>query len=438
MAKPPPSPPRAYPEQAPGGWTVDKVRSALALLEAGQTIEPASRLTRACGRSPVYCQARDQRIDTVLGLPLEVLPAGRAWEGKGLARQVADAGRTMLGALLSGGCERWLLELGRMMNLAIGVLGWDTTGERWDPVTLERWPLSAVRLDPWARRMWARVMPSAEHPAGEMEIVPGDGTWVVFAPGGLWNWDAAMVRTIAEAWITRGMGVRDLANRAAADAVAGLDLPLPASVEPTSTEATDYMTAAKGLQQGAGGLLRPAIYPEPRILDLASKSGGASMKSSLDRAEKDLIVSWLGQDATSTNEGGSLAKTIVLNGVLYDKIEADVRELYGQLGAGGEHEPGCVTEQILGPWARLNWGRDDVRPLARRVVPDLEEGDRLAQDAARAQVFRLEVKELQGSFVLTPEAVRELARVRGVRMPDAIVWEARTAPPPIPPAPPTK
>jgi hypothetical protein len=227
--------------------------------------------------------------------------------------------------------------------------------------------------------------------------------------------------------------MRDLANRAAADSVAGLDLPLPSGVAADSPEATKYLELAKAMQQGAGGLLRPANYDKPSVLDLASKNAGATATASLDRSEKDLIVGWIGQDGTSTNEGGSLAKTIVLNGVVYDKIEADVRELLGQLGAGGEHEWGLVTAQIVAPWARLNWGREDVTPLVRRIVPDLEEGDRLKQDADRAAAFRREVTELRaGGFVLTAESVRDLARVRGVRMPDAIAYEVEPPPPPPP------
>jgi len=146
--------------------------------------------------------------------------------------QVESQNYVEIQELLGGGCERWLLELGTMLNLAVGVLGYDVSGERWDPVTLERWPLSAVRLDPYARKMWALTT------TGEQEIVPGDGTWVVFAPGGLWNWDEALVRALAEPWVQEAMGMRDLGNRSAADAVAGLDLPLPSGVAPDSDEST--------------------------------------------------------------------------------------------------------------------------------------------------------------------------------------------------------
>jgi len=430
----PKAPPRAYPELPPGGWSVDKARDAIAALEAGQRIEPASRLVRALSRSTTYVLARDQCIDTVLGLPLEVLAAGRSWEGRGLARTVADAGREVLRGLLSGGCERWFIEGGKMLALSIGVLGWDTTGERWDPVTLERWPMSAVRLDPYARKMYAIVIPTSDYPTGEIEIVPGDGTWVVFAPGGLWNWDAALVRALGEPWVQEAMGMRDLGNRSAADAVAGLDLPLPQNVEPTSQEATDYMAAAQGLQKGKAGLLRPANYPEPRVLDLAGKNAGISSKASLDRVEYRLKVGWLGQDGTTTNAGGSLAKARVLDGVRYDKIESVAREMYGQLSADGAHEHGLLTAQVMGPWTRLNWGRDDLTPLVRRIVPDLEEDARLQADADRAAAFRTEVRELQADgWPLTPAVVQELARVRGVRLPAGLAWEPKPAPAPPPP-----
>lgn len=427
----PKDPPRAYPELPPGGWTIEKTRAAISDLETGRNIEPASRLTRALGRSAVYRLARDQCIDTVLGLPAECLPAGRSWEGRGLARTVADAARDVMRELLGGGCERWMLELGTMLNLAIGVLGYDTSGERWDPVTLERWPLSAVRLDPYARKMWALTTER------EVEIVPGDGTWVVFAPGGLWNWDAALVRALGEPWVQEAMGMRDLGNRSAADAVAGLDLPLPSGVAPDSDEATAYMTAAQGLQKGKAGLLRPANYPKPEKIDLSGKNAGGTMEMSLDRVEYRIKVGWLGQDGTTTNAGGSLAKARVLDGVRYDKIEAHARDLYGQLSADGAHEFGCLSAQVLAPWAFLNWGRRDLAPLFRRIVPDLEEDARLAEDAARATAFRAEVRELAADgWPLTPAIVTELARVRGVRLPAGLTWAEKKAPvpPQLPPA----
>jgi hypothetical protein len=422
----PRTPPRAYPEQPPGGWTIDKIRTAVNQLETGYTIEPASRLTRACSRSAIYCQGRDQVIDTVTGLPLAIDAAGPSWEGRGQARTIADHTRGWIGALLAGGCERWLIELGEMMNLVVGVLAYDTSGELWHPVSLQRWPYNAIRLDANERRMWAIVKGDTEQ-----EITPGLNGWVVYAPYGLWNWDAAMVRCIGEPWAQEAMGMRDLGTRSQADSLAVLDMPFPGS-DMESAEATAYLTAGQEIQKGKGILVRPSSYPDPRVLDLAGKNGGKTAAESLSKAERRMIVSWTGQDGTTQDAGGSRAAKQVLNGVLYDKVEAHVSRLYGKLTEDQGHEPGLITSQVVRPTVALNWGRADLSPLITRKVPDLEEDARLLSEAERATAFRLEVSELlSGGWTLTPADVRDLAAQRGVRMPDKIEWTA--APPPADP-----
>lgn len=429
----PRTPPRAYNELPPGGWTTDKIRAAISQLEGGYSIEPASRLTRACSRSAIYCQGRDQVIDTVTGLPLQIDAAGPSWEGRGQARTIAEHTRGWIGALLAGGCERWLIELGEMINLAVGVLNYDTAGELWHPTSLQRWPLGAVRLDPTERRMWAVVRGGVEQ-----EITPGVGGWVVYAPYGLWNWDAAMVRCLAEPWAQEAMGMRDLGTKSQTDATAFLDMPYPDNLSEELIVA--YETAGKEVQKGKGLMLRPMGYPAPTPIDLASRGGGKTATESLSKAERRLIVSWTGQDGTTQDAGGSRAAKQVLNGVLYQKVEAHVRRLYGQVTTEGAHEPGLITAQVVRPTVALNWNRPELVPLITRKVPDLEEGERLTGEADRATAFRLEVKELrEGGWTLTEKGVQDLAQLRSVRLPDAVVWAESPAPtPPLadPPPPP--
>ena len=288
--------------------------------------------------------------------------------------------------------------------------------------------------------MWARVADGN----GRVEITPGVNGWVVYAPYGLWNWDAAMVRCLAEPWAQEAMGMRDLGTRSQADSLAVLDMPLPPGIDVDSPEGLAYLEAGKQIQLGKGILNRPGNYPDPRVLDLAGKNGGKTAELSLSQSERRLIVSWTGQDGTTQDAGGSRAAKQVLNGVLYDKVEAHVRRLYGQVTTEGAHEPGLITSQVVRPTVALNWGRPELAPLVTRKVPDLEESERLTGEAERATAFRLEVKELQeGGWKLTEKGVLDLAQLRSVRLPDAFVWAESPAPappladPPPPPAPST-
>lgn len=429
----PKSTPRSYPEQAPGAWTIPLVRTAIADLERGY-LGPASRLTRALSRDGRYVQGREQFIGAVQGCPADVVAAPISYGGVGTARRLAEEAGAMLGRCLSGGAESWLIEWGKVTNLAIGVLTWDTSVRPWTPTALTRWPLEAVRVDMYQRRMFACTAEGRE-----IEIIPGDGTWVVYAPKGLYNFDAAMLRCFAEPFVGRRLGVRDLGNRAQAASVAAIVAKLrPGDAALDSPEAIAIEEKIKALQTGSSaGILLPGDMPDPTALDLATKNGHDLFELNLTTTTTDLLVPWLMQDGTSTNEGGSLAKAQVLDGVLMSAVQSCVSSLWGEERADGSFAPGCITEQIVRPWALYQGADERVIPLALRRVPDLDEDARLTAEATRAEAWRAEVRELRAmGYEITDKEARELAEARGVRLPAGLVMVDRPAPAPPPePAP---
>ncbi len=424
--------PQAYPEQAPGGWTVERIRSAITSLEEGY-LTPAARLTRALPRHPRYVQGREQFIGAVMGCPQEVLQAPIAYGGKGLARRLQEGCGPMLARALSDAAERWLIEWSRVMPLAVGVLGWDTTSRPWAPIPLTRWPLEAVRVDLHRRELWACV-------AGGREelITPGDGTWVVVWADGAFNMSAGLIRCFGEAWI-RGINAgRDVANRSRADSVSAVVQPVPeGTTNMQATEVVDYEDDLKNLQKGGiAGIMTPPGWPAPTPLDLATKNAAATLELALERSDDDLLVPWLMQDGTAKNEGGSLAKAKELSGVLYAAVQSCVGSIWGQATADGSHVPGAISSQIVRPWAmyQLPSGgeveegsevapRGDVTPLAIRRVPDLEEDDRLKAQSSRAQAFWTEVGSIEGVMRrdMTEDELGQLAKVRGVVVPEGVL-----------------
>lgn len=427
--------PRSYPELPPGDWTIPLVRSAIANLERGY-LSPASRLTRALSRDPRYVQGREQFVGAVQGCPADVVAAPISYGGVGTARKLAEEAGPMLGRVLADGAESWLIEWGKVCNLAIGVLTWDTTARPWTPVSLTRWPLEAVRVDLYQRRMWAQTTDGG----GEIEIVPGDGTWVVYAPRGLYGFDAAMLRCFAEAFVGRRLGVRDLGNRAQAASVAAIVAKLrPGDASLDSPEAIAIEEKLRALQTGAqAGILLPGDMPDPTALDLATKGGHELFKTNLETVTTDLLVPWLMQDGTATNEGGSLAKAQVLDGVLMSTVQGCVSSLWGEERADKSHAPGCITEQIVRPWALYQGADPRTVPLALRRVPDLDEDARLTAEAQRAEAWRAEVEGLRKlGYEITDKEARELAEARGVRLPTGLVMVEVRTPEPAPPVPPT-
>lgn len=429
--------PRAYPEQAPGGWTVDKIRSALLSLEQGY-LGPASRLTRAMPRHPRYVQGREQFLGAVQGCPAEVLAAQVTYGGVGTARRLAQEAGPMLAGVLRDGVERWLIEWGKVMPLVIGVLSWDTTARPWRPVSLTRWPLEAVRIDLHARRLFAVLAGG-----GEEEIIAGNGTWVVWWGGGAFNLDHGLIRCLGEAWIRGINASRDVANRSQACGTVVIVSETPAGEDMESERTISVGTKLQDAQKGGtAGIQLPPGWAPPVPLDLASKDAMPSLKLALETSTTDLIVPWLMQDGTATNEGGSLAKAQVLDGVLFSAVAGLVSALWGEVTADGSHVAGVITEQIVKPWVLYQTdgeeetSADRLCPLALRRVPDLEEDARLTAEAGRAESFWYEVKTAEQAMRrdLTAEELDELAAMRGVRVPASILKErgAKVAPP-VPP-----
>jgi hypothetical protein len=433
--------PLAYPEAAPGGWTVDKIRDAITSLENGYPA-PAARLVRAMGRHPRYVQGRDQFIGAVMGCPMDVLASPVTYGGKGTARRLAQDAAPMLGRVLANGVERWLIEWGKMMPLVVGYLPWDTVTRPWAPVSLIRWPLDAIRIDLYTRQIFARMLGGQE-----VEVIGGDGTWFVWWPYGEFNMAAGLVRCLGEPWIRGVNASRDVANRSQASSVAALVQEVPAGEDMEAPMIAPHQENLENLQRGGrAGIMTPPGWPAPTSLDLATKNAQPTLELALQTSTTDLIVPWLMQDGTSTNAGGSLAKAQVLDGVLFSAVAGFVASLWGEVLPDGAHVPGVITSQIVRPWVRYQVDpsaeegeADRVVPMALRRVPDLEEDARLTAQADRAAAFWTEVGTIESRMRrdMTADELEELATMRGAPLPAGMLKErgARPAPPPPTPTP---
>ncbi len=419
------NPPQHYPEQAPGGWTVDLIRDATRQLEQGY-LGPASRLTRALSRHPRYVQGREQFIGAVQGCPAEVLQSPISYGGVGTARRLRDDAGAMLAGCMKNGAERWLIEWTKVMGLAVGTLSWDTSARPWKPVALTRWPNEAIRVDMHQRKLFARLLGG-----GEEEIVGGNGAWVVSWAAGEFDFTAGLLRCFGEAWIRGINASRDIANRGQASGVAAIVALMPEGEDVDGNRAVSYQEKLEGLQSGGpAGILAPPGYPAPTALDLATKDGSNMLKLSSDTSTTDLLVPWLMQDGTAKNEGGSLAKAQVLDGVLFSSVASTVGQLWGEITADGSHVPGVITSQVVRPWVLYQSDpnvetRGDVTPLAIRRVPDLEEDDRLKAESDRSKAFWGEVGTVEGIIRrdMTEDELSDLAAMRGVRVPETVLKE---------------
>jgi phage gp29-like protein len=405
-------------------WDVPAIKSALDAHDDGD-LSRSSALDKRLGRDGRVKAALGQRVNAVLGLPLVVEPAARAWEGRGLATRVRDEAESIFS---TGACgtsvQRWLLARGVMLGVAIAQVTWRTEqlgdGQlRWSIASVTPWPMHAARWDRLTET-WQAITRE-----GTRTITPGDGKWLVHQTSAVEPWLEGEVRSLGMTWADGMYARRDRSRRSAAAAIAAFAGELPAGVAISSEEGQAFKAQIQGLQRGGAGIIRPA-GSKLEALELEADMYKL-FDAIVDDAIADTAVALVGQTGT-TQQGTGLGDggNKVHDGVRYDLLEADVAGLYGVRAREGRASvPGTLTSQLLRPWTMLNWGRAEVCPLVTRPVPDVEEDERLKAEAGRHEAF---LRVLAGYRAASIEVDQEqLAAQLGVRVPWA---RKRDRPPP--------
>lgn len=384
-------------------WSVGTIRSAIDGHDRGDFSQSAA-LSHALMRDCRVLSAVTQRVETVLGLPLEIEPASRAWEGKPLAEAIREEALELFtdtATALSPQTQGWFLRTARcFLGVAIAQIVWETSEDRWTPRVVP-WPMEHSR--------WNEVDQCYEvltHDAGYLQIQPGDGKWIVYTPFGSRSWMGGPIRALGMAWADRTYAIRDRSRRSEMAGLSTFIGTLPEGIRANTNDAAGFKTILQSLQSGRGGMVKPFGYEvEPIQID---SNGYEIFDSMIGGSNEDIQLAILGQTATSTTKAGlGQGGNETHDGVRMDLTEADVLSFFA----------GCVVPQIVVPWVALNWGRVELAPKPTRKVPDVEEDDRLAAKAARYQAFVATVTGLR-SVGVNPDLER-LAEEHGIRIPAA-------------------
>jgi phage gp29-like protein len=213
---------------------------------------------------------------------------------------------------------------------------------------------------------------------GNIEVTPGDGHWVLYAPYGVQRgWMHGLVRSLAVPWLLRQYAMRDSARYGEA-----YGQPIKQGIVPSDGNKDDKDTFLRQLA---------ALAAESTILTPQSKdAGGAESKfdfelheltgkghevfeAQLRRADTNIAVKILGQNLTTeagTGTKGSLATAKVHDRVRQDVLEFDDKTL--------SH---CLRDQVVRPWAAANYGDPEKAPVFRRHTEPPEDK---TQDSATA------------------------------------------------------
>jgi hypothetical protein len=321
---------------------VATVRQALVDLERGQFYSVA-QLCDAFGCDDRINGVLQTRVDALCSLPLEL--SGRTSKRK--AGKLAARAQDEWGGWFPDAEVKRLLRWGLLLRLGIGELLWDTKEPGYWAPRLKVWD---PRFAYWrwdTRSFWLSTLD------GQVEITPGDGHWILYAPDGYARgWMNGLVRSLALLFLIRHWATRDWARYSEVHG-----LPIKKAVVPADAKAEDKEAFEDDLRTlGGEGVIRVAKDEQGLGFDIAlveaASQSWEGFQKLIEKCDECIAVDVLGQNlTTSMKSGGSYAAANVHDRIRLDRLEADAKSL-------GD----CLAEQVMVPWAAYNWADEKLAP----------------------------------------------------------------------------
>lgn len=371
------------------GWTVTAIRDALNALLGGQFASSAILCDAIAGDDRIHA-ALGSRVEALLGLPLEYVPAPGGDEV--LAAWQRAYPRCAPASVL-GEIKRWAVLLG----FGVAEILWDTDVTPWQPY-LKPWHPQHVWYEWQTRRLIANTLD------GPVPIVPGDGRWLVHAPHGIYRgWVQGAVRALALPWLLRNQAQRDWARYCEVHGLPTILAYLPAMADEMAKAGFVSSLAARGGE---------AVISLPQELDgtgfdlkmlEATSNTWQGFQALVSKCDMAITLALQGQNLAGGAEvkEGSLATARVHADVKQSKLEFDDAML--------AHD---IREQLARPFAAWNFGDAELAPYTHYDVQSVE--DRSAEVLA-LESFGRAVGSLVNAGV--PVDVPAMARSYGIQVP---------------------
>lgn len=338
--------------------SLSMVKCALRDLEQGN-LQRAAQLADMMGRDDRVSGCLDVRTLGLLGLPLTFEGAGDARRKSAVSRTVEEAWWTWCPEAELAELLRWGLRIG----VALGEIVWEL-GEKWTP-RLKVWHPAALT---WR---WDLGCFQVQTMDGPINVTPGDGKWILFAPfGAQRSWMGGLVRRLAIPWLIRQWGWRDWARYSEVHGQPTRVARTPAGASSAARAAFLADVASLGtdptidLPQGPN---KDTPGWDVTLLEAAA-DGWESFDGLLAKTETSIAIAVLGQNLSTEVKGGSYAATKVHDAVRGDLIRYDAENLAT-----------CLRQQLLMPWALYNLGDPVLAPWPRWDTEPPEDEQALAQ-----------------------------------------------------------
>ena len=405
-------------------WTLAEIFNARDAQIRGQFARPA-QMAVSMRTNAAIGVARRGRLAPQKCIKVELVPAKGA--GSTSMQGEADALYGDAGIAFTPGTradvEGCLVDHG----VAFGFNTWTVRedGSRTD-CEVKFWPIEHVRWDDFRECYVTRVDPSVEAgPMGDVEIVHGDGRWVIWSlsehkPH---QQDAALLDA-SVVWAANAFANRDWAKSSVAHGNVKMigTMPEGAALQDADGSTAEAAAMIDLMRDMVSGDAPVGLLPFGADAQFVAPAGtNYQVFSELVLSSERLAARiYLGTDAVMGSNGGAPGVDVVsLMGVATTKIQGDLSAISRGIQTGS-----------IEIWAALNFGTSEKAPTHRYMIPDLDLDSDVLARGARRQAFYADIDAAKKSGAVIDQAfIDDVAAqydVKPVRLPAATEAKAPT------------
>ena len=365
-------------------WTPSLLKAARSLADGGNLELAADFCESAMGDDRVAA-ALSTRTKGLIALPLTF----EAVRGTKRLVKALEAGEDWWAAFPATALAQ-LLAWGILLGVGLARIVWTDRGETINRIvpTLQVWHPRHLRYD-WQRRVWTVKVEGGK----VVDVVPGEGEWVLYMPyGDSRPWAFGTWRAISLWHLLKSYAITDWAFYSEKNG--GGHLVAESDKDAKLTKEARKELAADLFEAKANSAM---VLPQGMTLRKVESTANTweTFREQKNAADMGMSVAILGQNL-STEASGPVSTGATLHGrVLQVFIDADAETLST-----------CIHDQALVWWAEFNFGSRDNAPWPVWSTKPPEDQKQRA-DVGKTQSET--AKNLAGIGVATVNEVREAA-----------------------------
>lgn len=334
-------------------WTSDLIRASMVMADSG-SLRMAAELCDAL-------LADDRVQGCLLSLTRGFFGLELTFEdGVGLrrrrARRALEAEEDWWTAFPESELSQ-LVAWGALLGVGLARLAWTRVASRMVP-KLEVWHPKLLRFDTHERRWWVQTQ------TGEVEVKVGDGSWVLYTPGGCDRpWAHGAWRSIARWWLLKKYALTDWGRHS--EQAGGVKV----ATTDDGNEADRRKLATDLAAMGADAAVALPKGWDLKLVEV-SASTFETFRAQVDSANAAIAIALVGQNLSTEAKGGSFAA-------------AQVHQQVANAVLRGQAETLSTTihEQALVWWSEFNFGSPDAAPWPKWKVDPPEDDQAIASTA---------------------------------------------------------